>query len=156
MADARRPTAALPQGVSEFGEFQRARSPGRRALIAITFVLWCLFWVFVLAYVFLPALGSPSGQAVAHSLVGDVGGWDSGPCQALSQDVRKCGVWDDSQSGVVTYHVALDGHCWMARRVPPHGLEAAPEGEARAEGCVRLGDQLRVFERAFGHPLGPN
>ena len=99
------------------------------------------------AYPYAPAFGLPSSKALNHSLTRDVGGWEAeiADCRITRGQIWACEVWDDEMSGLIDYRVTLEGDCWKARRISPGPGD--PDLEAFAEGCVRLRDQLRLYER---------
>lgn len=103
--------------------------------------------VAVVGYLYLPAIGHPSGETLNFALSKQIGSRTNtpGPCERISGATWRCEVWDSEESGTVAYTLVMSGRrCWTARQVP--GSAYAAEGEplaTRASGCVRLRDQLR-------------
>ncbi len=113
----------------------------------VGFALLLVLALPVLAFSFLPAVGSPSAQALNYSVTREVDGSVTLGVSACDrgQDVWVCEVYDESNSGSATYRVRLDGSCWTAVKTGGFGEEVPlPQ---RASGCVRFRDQLRLFDR---------
>jgi hypothetical protein len=116
-------------------------------LIRIALRVAVLLAILIAAYIFVPAIGTVSAQALHHSVSGVVGGsYAAGPrsCHAPHGTTHRCDVLAASGSYPTRYTVRLDGRCWTARRsATDHSLPA------RAHGCVKLRDQLRLLDRVI-------
>lgn len=103
----------------------------------------------VLAFLYMPAIGSPSPAALHYSVAREVGGsvLASGGtrCRRARERVFRCSVSDASGSGGAVYVVRRDGRCWRARRTNAGGGER--ELKKRATGCVKWRDQIRLADR---------
>jgi hypothetical protein len=104
------------------------------------------------AFLWLPAVGSPSGGALQHSVTRHVGGSllfsDIFDCHARSSSISRCDISDASGSGVATYRVRTEGRCWEAVKVSSHTQEEGrPFLKQRDSGCVRWRDQVRLITR---------
>jgi len=102
--------------------------------------------ILALAFLFLPAIGPVSGDALSYSVTRKLGGSVTlgvSPCRDRG-DVLICEVPDASNSGSATYRVRRDGRCWKALKVRPGEEVPLPK---RSSGCVRFRDQLRLFDR---------
>jgi hypothetical protein len=113
--------------------------------IAVVAVLAALA-IAVPVYLFAPAVGDVSGEALQSSLIDEIevyaNGTDPRPC------FRRGELWEceteDGDSGVAGWYVARDGRCWRAMPIGDPRRSGVP---AWAEGCVRLRDQLRLGDR---------
>jgi hypothetical protein len=109
---------------------------------------------FVAALLWLPAIGSPSGDALRYSLMRQAGGsmalGDSYDCERPAPEIRICEVPDVSNSGFGRYRVRMEGkRCWHARKMSGNRWEeGSPPLKLRVSGCVEFRDQVRLFERA--------
>jgi hypothetical protein len=126
-----------------------------RALVTLTaaVTVWCV--LFIAALLWLPAIGSPSGDSLRYSLMRKAGGsmlmGDLYGCEKRSSGMRICEVPDIQNSGVARYRVRLDGRCWHARKISPDKWEEQSSPMKRhVSDCVQFRDQVRLFERAFG------
>jgi hypothetical protein len=103
-------------------------------------------------FVWLPAIGQPSPQALEYSLTraadGSLGGFAPG-CDERGRDQWRCHVSDSHGSGSGTYRLRMDGRrCWRARKVSPNNHEEGPPFlPRRTSGCVMWRDQLRLYSR---------
>jgi membrane protein implicated in regulation of membrane protease activity len=125
-----------------------------RAVLIFTFGTSALLAAFAAALLWLPAIGSPSDDALHYSLSRRAGGGvlmaSAYECERRTSDVRVCVVSDANGSGSGTYRVDLDGRCWQARKVTPnHYEEGPPYLKRRVSGCVGFRDQVRLVERAL-------
>jgi len=118
---------------------------------------WMLVWATVgtslvaLAYLWMPALGPVSSQALNYSLATKTGGTGMWGLPGCRRDPRRrawrCEVWDESVSGTYTYVVHRRGRrCWDARLLG-NGGEGTPR--ERVSGCVSFRHQLRPAERVL-------
>ena len=119
-----------------------------RLLLRMGLVLALLLVLAAGAFVFLPAVGSFSREALNYSVSKRVGGSvvvGVDPCRRQARDRFRCEVADKSGSGGASYLVTVNGRCWKARRLG----RARFEGELarRKSGCVKWRDQLRLFDR---------
>jgi hypothetical protein len=119
-----------------------------------TFVLAAFLIVasLVAGYLWLPAIGDPSPQALQYSLTRAAGGSSSGfvpGCDERGRDRWTCEVSESHGSGSGTYRLRMDDtRCWRARKVAPNRLEEGPlDLTRRASGCVMWRDQLRLDSR---------
>lgn len=114
----------------------------------------CVLVLPALAYVYVPAFGPPSGNALNHSIAREVGG--SVPtlgderCLRDGEAAWNCGVYDSQASGTVWYRVAVIEGCWRAQKRKGQGFEEGPPLKRRASGCVKARDQLRLVQRLVG------
>jgi hypothetical protein len=110
----------------------------------------------VLAFLYLPAIGSFSTRALSYSVTKEAGGsviaGPASPCRRTEgrgnrngERRYRCSIGDSGGSGGAMYTVRVEGRCWKARRVRDFGFEG--ELKRRVEGCVRWRDQLRLFDR---------
>jgi hypothetical protein len=104
----------------------------------------------VVAFLYLPAVGHPSGSTLNYSLSREVGTTEpAGACHRASSDTWLCKIWDSEESGTVTYTLVTRGRrCWTARQV--RATAGGAEGESlatEAAACVRARDQLRPLWR---------
>jgi len=103
------------------------------------------------AYFTLPAVGTPSGAALNHSLTHRAEGMilldDSYPCVPRDRRTFTCEIYDSRGSGLVLYSVTLAGRCWRARKLGTGSHEEGPPLPRRSQGCVSLRDQMRPLER---------
>ena len=106
----------------------------------------------VVAFFFLmPAVGSFSDEALHYSVSRQVGGsllsgGEIYECRRRSQRLWSCEVEDPGGSGSAVYEVRRSGRrCWSARDTGRSGTEQPLP--TRADGCVGLRDQARVFYR---------
>ena len=94
---------------------------------------------FVLAYLYLPPIGSYSPRALSYSLTLRLGGaTDFSHCERRGKHVYACAV--SNGSGGSSFRVRTHGRCWSARRTMGGDLKP------RVKGCVRWRDQLRIWE----------
>jgi hypothetical protein len=119
-----------------------------------TFVLGALVIVasLVAGYLWLPAIGDPSPQALQYSLTRAAGGEVSGSlpgCDKRGRNRWRCDVSDSHGSGSGTYRLRMAGtRCWRARRVSPKTDGGEPRyPPRRTTGCVMWRDQLRLASR---------
>jgi hypothetical protein len=118
------------------------------ATIAGTVVLL----VAAVAYLFFPAIGTPSRRALHYSLANEAGGTtlfeDIYKCRHEQREFWRCDVADPSGSGVATYRLRMDGRrCWHARKLTPDSPEEAPALGHQPSSCVKLHDQIRLLNR---------
>lgn len=117
--------------------------------IAVTAgVLMAAALVFVLMWLFAPAVGPVSKEALYWSVAGDVGGTSllgSRGCRLRRGTEWRCAILDGQGSGTADYVVWLDGDCWRARRTSAESFEG--QMAERASGCVKFRDQLRLLDR---------
>jgi hypothetical protein len=119
-----------------------------------TYVLGALIIVasLVAGYLWLPAIGDPSPEALQHSLTRAAGGKVSGSlpgCDERGRNGWSCDVSDSHGSGRETYRLRMtDTRCWRARKVSPNpAKEGARDLPRRTTGCVMWRDQLRLASR---------
>jgi hypothetical protein len=105
----------------------------------------------IAAFLWFPAIGSPSSEALQASLTREVDGAGIGigifDCVPRGRSVRVCTVSDAHGSGAAEYRMHVDGRrCWRARKISPDRAEEGPPPylDRDASGCVRLRDQLRA------------
>ena len=120
-----------------------------RVIVRVLGVLTVGFIASAAAYLFLPALGPVSPDALNYSLAAETNGtglWGLPGCaRDRAREAWRCEVWDESVSGTHTYVVERRGRrCWHARLLHDAG-EGVPR--RRASGCVALRHQLRFAER---------
>jgi hypothetical protein len=119
-----------------------------RLLLRMGLVLALLLVLAGGAFLYLPAIGSFSREALNYSVSKRVGGsalLGVDPCKRETRHRFRCGVTDKSGSGGATYLVTVRGRCWKARRL---GRANSGDGLAHQKsGCVRWRDQLRLFDR---------
>jgi membrane protein implicated in regulation of membrane protease activity len=135
-------------------EWWRETTGLARALVASAAAIVVAGVLLIAAWLWLPAIGSPSGDAVRYSITREVGGSTSAvglhTCETRTSGLLVCEVADVSSSGFARYRVRLDGRCWRARKVSPdHWEEQIKPMKRRASGCVEFRDQLRFYERAI-------
>jgi hypothetical protein len=127
----------------------RTRKSTRRVVALALAVISAL----VAGYWILPALGSPSPDAINTSLSYVTGGSANSldHCERQKDRALRCSVMDGEGSGSAQYMVTMNGRrCWIATK---RGTgEAAMPGGAR--GCVMLHDQLRLVTRLIGESPG--
>jgi hypothetical protein len=133
------------------------RETSRLARAALTFAATVTASValFIAALLWLPAIGSPSGDSLRYSLMRGAGGsllmGDLYACEERPSGMRICEVPDAQNSGFARYRVRLDGRCWHARKVSPDRWEEQVVPMRRnLSGCVQFRDQVRLVERFFG------
>ena len=119
----------------------------RRRVIVVLVSVASLPVVAALIYFFVPAT-SFSPEALGYSVVGETGGhniFESQPCERAAKDGWTCQVWSNVRSGEVNYRVEMDGsRCWHGRRT-----DAAPDLPREVSGCLKVRDQLRLWDRVF-------
>jgi hypothetical protein len=123
---------------------------GVRLLLGLAFRMFAALVVVgvvaTLALAYLPSVGRPSAKAIETSVFDEIGGIDLGSdgCRTVRpRRVWRCDVFDTDTSVMVRYRVEMRGkRCWRARRTG-YG-RVLPRS---AEGCVRLGDQVRPLHR---------
>lgn len=123
-----------------------------RAVLIFTFSTMAAWAIFIAALLWLPAIGTPSGEAVRHSLDSRTGGGYglTNSCKERIAGVRIGDISDLQGSGSATYRVRMAGRCWQARKISPRRSEEGPPWlKRRVSGCVEFSDQVRLFERAF-------
>jgi hypothetical protein len=123
-----------------------------RGVLIFTLSTIAAWAIFIAALLWLPAIGTPSGDAVRHSLDSRTGGGYglAHACKERSFGVRICDVSDLQGSGGAIYRVRMDGRCWQARKISPRrSEEGSPWLKRQVSGCVEFSDQVRLFERAF-------
>lgn len=101
----------------------------------------------ILAYLFLPAIGSISPDALTLSIAREVDGGIEDPCKRKNGSRWACVMWDSGESGSARYRLRLHGNCWQATTDDTKTTESV--FPARASGCVKLRDQLRPADRLF-------
>lgn len=112
-------------------------------MIRLAFVTVAVLFLLGLAYEVGPAIGTPSGADVGHSLTSETGGWWIGEaCKRTAPGRMRCFVTDPRGSGGWIYRVRLHGRCWNAQRVGGGGESRAPAKQPK--GCVHLSDQIRI------------
>jgi hypothetical protein len=123
-----------------------------RAVLAFTGATTLSLVLLILAFFLLPAIGSPSGDALQYSLTRNAGGslLFSGvyDCEQRSPSIRVCDVSDAHSSDKGRYRVRMDGRrCYHARKISPDAWEEGPPYlEHRVSGCVKWRDQLRLMD----------
>jgi hypothetical protein len=122
----------------------------RRRVIVIlaTFTAVCV--VSVLVYLFAPAT-SFSPEALGYSVEGEAtgNGGESMPCKRRDRGGWDCGVYNLGTSGPANYRIEMDGsRCWHGRRTSP-GWDNDGELPREISGCLKVHDQLRVWDRVF-------
>jgi len=123
-----------------------------RGVLIFTFSVTAGWVLLIAAMLWLPAIGTPSGDALRHSLEGRTGGYGLGDlygCEQRADGIHACEVLDSGGSSTVKYRVRMDGRCWHARKTSSETYEEPPRLERRLSGCVEFGDQVRLYERAF-------
>jgi hypothetical protein len=140
---------------------RRRPSSGRQAPIdsvpwwgnAAGIVLLVLLVLIVLSpFAYFLAPGFVNGKSLANSVVHKSGGDTFGSsCKRVHKqsDVWDCGVQDASYSAT-SYRVTSKGWgCWDGVRT---GARKSDEGEwpSQISGCVKIGDNVRLFDRIFG------
>jgi hypothetical protein len=119
-----------------------------RSVLSRAALILALLFAPVAAYLWLPAIGTPSPKALQYSVAREVGSdlaLDVGTCREVEQSGWRCEVFDGHGSEMVTYALALDGRCWRA--VKRTNGEEGPPLANRASACVRWRDQLRLYQR---------
>jgi hypothetical protein len=106
--------------------------------------------VAALAYLFFPAIGTPSRAALHYSLAKEAGGTtlfeDIYKCRHEQRELWRCDVADSSGSGVASYRLRMDGRrCWHARKLTPDSREEGPALDPQPSSCVKLHDQVRLL-----------
>jgi hypothetical protein len=101
-----------------------------KAVVLFSATGWLLILLGVLAFFLMPALGTPSAEALHYSLARDAGGTllfeDVFRCKGGPETkVRICDVVDAQGSGSATFRERVDGRCWTARKVAG-GFEDGP------------------------------
>jgi hypothetical protein len=126
-----------------------------RGVLTFTAAGTLLLVAFVAALIWLPAIGSPSGDALRYSLMRQAGGsmafGDVYDCERLAAEIRICEVPDVSNSGFGRYRLRMEGkRCWHARKMSGNrSEEGSPPLKLRVSGCVQFRDQVVLFERAL-------
>jgi hypothetical protein len=124
-----------------------------RAVLTFTAAGSVSLALLVAAFFLLPAIGSPSGDALQYSLTRNAGGslvlggvYD---CERRSSAIQVCDISDAHNSGKGRYRVRMDGRrCYHARKFSPDAWEEGPPHlEHRVSGCVKWRDQLRLMDR---------
>ena len=101
------------------------------------------------AYLYLPAVGAVSGEALQYSLARELGGQrvvdDGNTCVRRVPGIWRCAVDDrEGSNNEVTYELTRRGRrCWDAVAVTAGRGELAQ----RVSGCVGARDQLRLAQR---------
>ncbi|HVF19902.1 MAG TPA: hypothetical protein VNA14_06640 [Mycobacteriales bacterium] len=122
----------------------RKRLWRRRVLRGLGAGVAALFLVIV-TQGFLP--GVATGPALVTSVQRVYNSTFTG-CTAEVEGLRTCAVTGSEGSGSDHVDVRLRGRCWTAERVFIGGSQ--PPAAERGEGCIRLADNLRLFERVMG------
>jgi hypothetical protein len=111
--------------------------------------MWALALVVALFFVtdLLPAVGSPSRDAVEESLAEELDGStslsDEGCLEIRGSTVLRCEIADRSRSSAARYRVERQGRrCWEAERITRWGEGEGTTFYARVEGCVSLREQF--------------
>jgi len=103
----------------------------------------------IAVYPHVPAIGPVSGTALGYSVAGGVGGstlFDD-PCRSVGPKQSACELFDPSSSGSEMFRVTTtERSCWSATRLSSRDTEWF-KPPRRADGCVMLSDQLRLFDR---------
>ena len=107
------------------------------------------------AYVYSPAIGTPSAKALNYSLGTEVGGapllGDVYKCKPRGERLWQCDVADSQGSGSATYRLRIEGRlCWHAWKLTPDSREEGEPLKRRANACVKLHDQVRLLTRLLG------
>jgi hypothetical protein len=113
-----------------------------RWLLVMTLALGLALIAFVLAYRFMPPIGSVSAKALSYSMALHFDGADIGSSNCHRQAERSFTCSVSNGSGGDQYRVTLHGRCWTATRAG-----GSARYGARAHGCVRWRDQLRIWQR---------
>ena len=122
-----------------------------RAVLTVTAAGTLSLIALAAAFLWLPAIGSPSEDALQYSLTRKAGGslLSAGVyhCEQGPKPVRLCDVSDAHSSDKGRYRVRMDGsRCWHARKVSPNSWEEGPPYlKRRVSGCVKWRDQVRLF-----------
>lgn len=119
----------------------------RRRLLIIVVTLVAVALVATGVYFFVPATGFSSGTL--HSSVAreaDRGTWPTG-CERHAKGGWSCWVTTNGSDEII-YRVEMDGsRCWHGRRVWGGGADPPPK---ELDGCIKLRDQIRLFDRLLG------
>jgi hypothetical protein len=111
-----------------------------------------LIALLVAAYIYVPAIGDVSGEALHVDLVTEAGGTTGlGPqsCRKRTSTTWRCSVFAKGGSDPATYSVRMrDRTCWTARR--SESQRGGDRLDRRARGCVRLRDQLPTAKLLAG------
>ena len=123
-----------------------------RAVLTFTAAGTASLVLLLAAFLFLPAIGAPSDEALAYSLTQEAGGsvlLGVSGCQERPAGVQICNVSDTSNSGSGRYRVRMDGgRCYHARKTSPDSWEeGGPHLKREVNGCVRWRDQVRIMDR---------
>jgi hypothetical protein len=122
-----------------------------RAVLTFTAAGTASLLLLFAAFLFLPAIGTPSDEALAYSLTRNADGSVLGVsgCQERPAGVQICNVSDTSNSGSGRYRVRMDGRrCYHARKTSPDSWEESrPHLKREVSGCVQWRDQVRVMDR---------
>lgn len=124
----------------------------RRRVVTILVSAAAMPVVAALAYLFAPAT-SFSAAALGHSVAGEASDnrdFESSPCSRRRAGGWACEARDPAASASVTYRVEMDdSRCWHGRRTSPGHDEDGKPLPRRISGCLKLRDQLRLWERLF-------
>ena len=124
---------------------------GMRVILAMFAWAFAGCMAFVLAWLWMPAVGSVSPEALQYSIAAKTGGGipfvGFETCRRTHRGWR-CQIPDSGNSGSWRYAVERNGYrCWEARLIADGGEGVAPR---RASGCVELRHQLRIGARLLG------
>ncbi len=125
-----------------------------RRFVLIAGSLVATLVVLAAMYLLLPAIGTPSGHALARSVAAQTNGTTDVTqdyCVKTSKPGRwRCPVSDVQNSSGDEYTVAMTSRrCWKARR-QGRGETEGEQLKQTAHGCVHLSDQGRILDRIFG------
>jgi hypothetical protein len=124
-----------------------------RAVLTFTAAGAAAVILLVTAFLWLPAIGAPSDDALQYSLTRNAGGslilGAAGDCELRPSRVGICEVSDAHSSGSGRYRVRLEGRrCYDARKVSPNRWEEGPPYlKERVIGCVKWRDQVRLMNQ---------
>ena len=104
----------------------------------------------IIASRFLP--GAVTGPALVTSVGRTYSSTFTG-CTGEVNGLRTCAVTGSAGSASDHVDVTLRGRCWAAKRV--YSGRSQPSAPERAEGCILLADNLRLFDRLLfmGKPV---
>ncbi len=117
---------------------------------AVLLVVLVLIVLSPFAYFLAP--GFVNGKSLANSVVAKSGGDNFGSsCKRIQaqSDEWDCGI-QDSSAGGTSYRVTTEGWgCWDGERT---GAKRSAEVDwpSQISGCVKIGDNVRLFDRLFG------
>jgi hypothetical protein len=115
-------------------------------ILAVVLVL-----IVISPFAYFLAPGFVNRKSLAHSVVGKIDGAYETSCKRAPNqgNAWDCSVLDSSAGGTGYRVISKGGGCWDGQRTDRRrGGEV--EWPAQISGCVKIGDNVRIFDRIFG------